>query len=67
MTLGIGRCSKINMGEENRDPPAFASKYRRGLTLIEVALVLFGITVAVNAVARLLIAATTSRASEVRG
>jgi phosphate transport system permease protein len=35
--------------------------------LIEVALVLFGITVVVNAVARLLILATTSRAAEVRG
>jgi phosphate transport system permease protein len=34
--------------------------------LIEVALVLFGITIVVNAVARLLIAATTSRASTVR-
>jgi phosphate transport system permease protein len=35
--------------------------------LIEVALVLFGITIVVNAVARLLIAATTSQASTVRG
>jgi phosphate transport system permease protein len=35
--------------------------------LMEVALVLFGITMLVNAVARLLIAATTSRAAEVRG
>jgi phosphate transport system permease protein len=35
--------------------------------LMEVALVLFAITVGVNAVARLLIAATTSRAAEVRG
>jgi len=34
--------------------------------LIEVALVLFGITVLVNAIARLLIATTTSRASQVR-
>ena len=34
--------------------------------LIEIALVLFGITVLVNAIARLLIATTTSRASEVR-
>jgi len=35
--------------------------------LIEVALVLFGITIVVNAVARLLMAATTSQASTVRG
>jgi phosphate transport system permease protein len=35
--------------------------------LMEVALVLFGITMLVNAVARLLIAATTGRAVEVRG
>ena len=35
--------------------------------LIEVGLVLFGITIAVNAVARLLIAVATSRATEVRG
>jgi phosphate transport system permease protein len=35
--------------------------------LMEVALVLFGITMAVNAVARLLISATTGRAVEVRG
>ena len=34
--------------------------------LIEVALVLFGITIVVNAVARLMIAATTTRAAEVR-
>mgnify|MGYP003693619315 CR=1 FL=1 len=34
--------------------------------LIEIALVLFGITILVNAIARLLIATTTSRASEVR-
>jgi phosphate transport system permease protein len=34
--------------------------------LMEIALVLFGITMLVNAVARLLIAATTSRAAEVR-
>jgi len=35
--------------------------------LMEVALVLFGITMAVNAIARLMMAATTSRAAEVRG
>jgi phosphate transport system permease protein len=34
--------------------------------LIQIALVLFGITVLVNAIARLLIASTTSRASQVR-
>jgi phosphate transport system permease protein len=34
--------------------------------LIEIALVLFGITIVVNGIARLLIAVTTARASEVR-
>ncbi len=43
------------------DTPTYLS------ALMQVALVLFGITMLVNAVARLLIAATTTRAAEVRG
>jgi phosphate transport system permease protein len=43
------------------DTPTYLS------ALMQVALVLFGITMLVNAAARLLIAATTTRAAEVRG